>query len=142
MSEQNALKERLTALSKLGEYADFSELDWPSLATEVARLRDEKRLLAATSDVLQSLTTRLTQLQGELAESDAALAAKTRELGATQARREAAEALHSDTRLLAADSTAAQPSVWFERLDAMRSEALGEQQLTVESCDNREREMR
>ncbi|WP_300321772.1 ATP-binding protein [Accumulibacter sp.] len=142
MSEQNALKERLTALSKLGEYADFSELDWPSLATEVARLRDEKRLLAATSDVLQSLTARLTQLQGELAESDAALAAKTRELGATQARREAAEALHSDTRLLAADSTAAQPSVWFERLDAMRSEALGEQQLTVESCDNREREMR
>jgi uncharacterized protein YPO0396 len=34
--EQNALKSRLTTLSKLDEYADFNELDWQSLATEVA----------------------------------------------------------------------------------------------------------
>ena len=144
MGEQNVLKERLAALLKLGEYADFSELDWQSLASEVARLQDEKRLLESTSDVLQSLTARLTRLQGELAETDAALAARTRELGATQAKREAAEALRSDTLLLIADSAAAQPqpATCFERLDALRGEALGEHQLTVESCDNREREMR
>src|SRR5699024_3624797 len=33
-------------------------------------------------------------------------------------------------------------SAYFERLDIMRGEALGEHQLTVESCDNRESEMR
>ncbi|HCZ16285.1 MAG TPA: ATP-dependent exonuclease SbcCD, C subunit-like protein [Candidatus Accumulibacter sp.] len=144
LGDQSALKERLIALSKLGEYADFSELDWQSLATEVARLQDEKRLLEATSDVLQSLAARLARLQGEITETDAALAAKTRELGATQAKREAAEALRSDTLSLVADNAVAepQPSTFFERLDAMRHEALGEHQLSVESCENREREMR
>ncbi|MBL8369010.1 MAG: ATP-dependent exonuclease SbcCD, C subunit-like protein, partial [Candidatus Accumulibacter sp.] len=139
MGEQNALKERLSALSKLGEYGDFSELDWQSSATEVARLQDEKRLLETTSDVLQDLSARLQRLQGELTESEAALAAKTRELGATQAKREAAEALRSDTLLLVGDP---QQSAWFERLDAIRSEALGEHQLSVESCENREHDMR
>ena len=38
-TEQNALKARLNALSKLDEYADFRELDWQSLAAEVARCR-------------------------------------------------------------------------------------------------------
>lgn len=33
-------------------------------------------------------------------------------------------------------------SAYFERLDTERSKALGEHQLTIESCDNREREMR
>ncbi|HRI93139.1 MAG TPA: SbcC/MukB-like Walker B domain-containing protein, partial [Accumulibacter sp.] len=139
MGEQNALKERLSALSKLGEYGDFSELDWQSSATEVARLQDEKRLLETTSDVLQDLSARLQRLQGELTESEAALAARTRELGATQAKREAAEALRSDTLLLVGDP---QQSAWFERLDAIRSEALGEHQLSVESCENREHDMR
>lgn len=143
MSEQNALKERLSALSKLGEYGDFSELDWQSSATEVARLQDEKRLLETTSDVLQNLSARLKRLQAELAETDAALAARTRELGATQAKREAAEALRSDTLLLLADKAAQPPpATYFERLDAIRSEALGEHQLSVESCENREHDMR
>jgi uncharacterized protein YPO0396 len=147
MGEQKALKERLTALSKLGEYGDFSEfseLDWQSSATEVARLQEEKRLLETTSDVLQNLTARLQQLQGVLADSEAALATRTRELGATQAKREAAEALRSDTLAVIAKETSAQPSTstYFERLDAIRSEALGDHQLSVESCENREHDVR
>ncbi|WP_291988864.1 ATP-binding protein [Candidatus Accumulibacter sp. ACC007] len=144
MGEQKALKERLSALSKLGEYGDFSELDWQSSATEMARLQDEKRLLETTSDVLQDLSARLKRLQGELTESEAALASKMRELGATQAKRDAAETLRSDTLGLIADYAAALPQAgtYFERLDAIRSEALGEHQLSVESCENRERETR
>jgi len=140
LAEQNALKERLTALSKLDEYGDFQELDWQSLASEVAKLAEEKRLLEATSDVLQNLAVRLTRLQADLAQTEAALAEKTRDLGATQARREAAEALRQQT--LALVSEAAQDTAHFVRLGEMRAEALGEHQLTVESCENREREMR
>ncbi|SBT07734.1 conserved hypothetical protein [Candidatus Accumulibacter aalborgensis] len=140
LAEQRTLKERLTALSKLDEYGDYQELDWQSLASEVAKLEDEKRLLESASDLLQSLTARLTRLQAELAQSEAALAEKTRELGATQARREAAEGLRQQTLVLISDP--ALHAAHFERLDAVRSEALGEHQLTVESCDNREREMR
>jgi uncharacterized protein YPO0396 len=41
--EQSALKERLSILSKLGEYTDFRELDWKPVAVAIARLEAEKR---------------------------------------------------------------------------------------------------
>jgi uncharacterized protein YPO0396 len=140
---QGALKERLTVLSRLDEYADFSELDWRRLAVEVAKLQDEKHQLESTSDVLQSLSARLAALQDELAQTEADLAVKTRELGATQAKREAAESLRAQTLPLLEDASAQSGhAAYFARLEAMRGEALGEHQLTVESCDNRERDMR
>ena len=46
---QSKLKERLTVLSKLDEYADFRELDWQPLAIEAARLTDEKVKLESAS---------------------------------------------------------------------------------------------
>jgi uncharacterized protein YPO0396 len=141
-TEQNALKARLNALSKLDEYADFRELDWRSLAAEVAAMQDEKRQLESASDVLQSLTARLTALQGDLADTERILTEKTREWGAIQAKREAAENLRHQTLALADDPARAGHSRYIERLDTMRGEALGEHQLTVESCDNRERDMR
>ena len=33
-------------------------------------------------------------------------------------------------------------AIHFEKLDTLRNEILGEHQLTVESCDNRERDLR
>jgi uncharacterized protein YPO0396 len=141
-AEQGALKERLTVLSRLDEYADFSELDWRSLAVEVARLEEEKRQLESASDLLQSLSARLAALQGELSGTETALAEKTRELGATQAKREAAENLREQTLLLLETPGQASSSTHFERLEALRGEALGEHSLSVESCDNRERDMR
>jgi uncharacterized protein YPO0396 len=138
--DQKALSERLTALSRLDEYSDFRELDWPSLSAEVARLDDEKRQLEAASDLLQSLSKRLATLQGNLSLTEMTLADKTRELGATQARREAAENLRSQTTALLDGS--ASHTEHFESLDALRNEALGEHQLAVESCDNRERDLR
>ena len=140
---QKALGERLTALSRLDEYSDFRELDWRSLSAEVARLEEEKRQLEAASDLLQSLSKRLATLQGDLSLTEMALADKTRELGATQAKREAAENLRSQTAaLLDASAAHGEHFELFERLDALRNEALGEHHLAVESCDNRERDMR
>jgi len=46
-------------LSRLDEYADYNEIDWPSLATEVARLQEEKRCLESASDLLKELSERL-----------------------------------------------------------------------------------
>ncbi|HIJ87965.1 MAG TPA: ATP-dependent exonuclease SbcCD, C subunit-like protein [Desulfuromonadales bacterium] len=144
-TEQGTIKERLSALSKLGEYSDFCELDWESSALEVERLQEEKRLLEAASDLLQNLTARLTSLQQELSRTEATLAEKIRELGAISSRREAAESLREQTlALLTTTEKADQNASLYQhaRLDAMRDEALGVHQLTVESCDNRERDLR
>ncbi|MDP2783856.1 MAG: ATP-binding protein [Sulfurimicrobium sp.] len=141
-ADQNTLKERLTALSKLDEYADFRELDWQSLAVEVAKLQAEKHKLESASDVLQQLTERLTALRNALADTETQLAEKTRELGATQAKREDAEDLRDQTMTLVDTPEQASHSTLFGRLDAIRGEALGEHQVTVKSCDNLERDMR
>ena len=66
-SEQKELKARLEALSKLDEYRDFHELDWQPLATEIARLQDEKRQLESASDLLKELTVRMKALELETA---------------------------------------------------------------------------
>jgi uncharacterized protein YPO0396 len=140
--EQNALKGRIAALSRLDEYMDFGELDWQSLAVEVATLEYEKKKLESASDVLQSLTIRLKALQGDLGEAVKELEKKTRELGATQAKREAADELRNQTQALFEPLEQAGHAARFERLEAMRSESLGDHHLSVESCDNRERDMR
>ncbi len=139
--EQRALKERLDALSKLDEYTDFSELDWQTPAREGAALEFEKRQLEATSDLLRSLTERLKTLRRELAATEAELEKKSRELGGTQAKREAAEELRLLV-LAVKEGTRQEDPPRFPRLELLRQEALGEHHLSVESCDNREREMR
>jgi len=59
----------------LPEHADFRELDWNSLAVEVARLRDEKQQLESASDVLAQLTARLSEVSAALKSTDDAFAA-------------------------------------------------------------------
>ncbi len=72
-AEQNTLRERLTALSKLDEHADFCELDWKPLAVEVALLTDEKQKLESASDVLKQLTERLGSVMAELKDTESKL---------------------------------------------------------------------
>ncbi|MFU8787632.1 MAG: ATP-binding protein [Methylobacter sp.] len=139
-NQQNRLKEQLTALSKLDTYDDFRELDWQSLAVEVGQLIDEKHKLESASDVLKQLSERLQALLRELADTETLLAEKSRELGGTQAKREAAETLRHDTQALL-DAADVDHARYFARLEALSSETLGEHQLSVESCDNREREV-
>ncbi|MFH2122696.1 MAG: ATP-binding protein [Pseudomonadota bacterium] len=140
--EQNTLKERLTSLSKLDEYTDFREIDWQSLTVAVARLQEEKQKLEAASDLLKQLTEQLTALRSELTDTENQFAEKSRKLGAIQEKREAAEALRDQTREMLISPEQAILTISSERLDALRNEALGEHQLSVESCDNRERDLR
>ncbi|MBC7380374.1 MAG: ATP-dependent exonuclease SbcCD, C subunit-like protein [Burkholderiaceae bacterium] len=141
-AEQGAVNSRLQVLSQLGEYGEFRELDWQTLAIEIGRQQDEKRELESASNLLQSLTAQLATLQGQLIQTENALAEKTRDAGATLAKHEVAENLREQTLLLLGQPLQPDQAAQIERLDTLRVEALGEHQLTVESCDNREREMR
>jgi uncharacterized protein YPO0396 len=141
-NEQNGLKKRLEAFSKLDEYTDFSELDWQSLAVEIATLEYERKNLETASDLLRSLTLRLKTLQDELVEARNELEKKTGERGATEAKREAAAELRRLTLTLQESTEQEGFTAYFERLEALSDEALGDRHLTVESCDNREREVR
>ncbi|MES2264535.1 MAG: ATP-binding protein [Pseudomonadota bacterium] len=141
-AERGVIKARLDTLLRLEEFRDFRELAWAELVAEVARMTDEYRKLEAASDVLKQLNEQLQQLQRELAATETGLGARNKELGAVQSRHEAAEELYAQTRASHGAIPAAQLEQAAKRLDDIRAKALGEHQLTVESCDNREQDAR
>jgi uncharacterized protein YPO0396 len=140
-NEQKEVKARLETLSKLDEYRDFRELNWRPLAIEVTRQEDEKRRLEAASDILKILTGQLKELEEALVLTERQLEERKDRRSRTEQKKSDAEILSRQTRTLH-DQAAPDHAEYFARLATLRTEALGEQQLTVESCDNREREMR
>ena len=153
-NEQRGIQERLGSLSRLGEYTDFREIDWPALATEIARLREEERRLATASDVLAQLNVRLAEVNGRLAASETELETHRDARSKTEQKQHDTEALREQTCAVldGADPTSEPLRSRFERLGEMQADALGDHQgassrserksLTVESCDNREQDMR
>ena len=139
--EQGELKERLSILSKLGEYTEFRDLDWKPVATEIARLEDEKRQLEAASDLLKTLTAQLATMEEALKVTERQLDERKDKRSKTEQKIGAAEDLRKQAEACWAELPENAPHR-FAMLDEMRAEALGTQGLTVESCDNRERDMR
>lgn len=139
--EQKAVQRHLEILSKLDEYRDFFEVDWRPLAVAVARLTAEKAELEAASDILKTLAGQLEELAGALAETERQLEEHKDRRSKTEQKKSDVEGLIKGSRELLAEATPGHAD-YFTRLADLRAEALGAQQLTVESCDNREREMR
>lgn len=138
--ERKSLANRLDALTRLEEFTTFEEMDWASLTTEIAALMDERSRLESASDVLKQLNERLRELQQTLKMTET-------ELQNTRDKRAKVEQRQSDTQDLRLQTEALLQNAVFEKgllptLEAMYAEALGEHQLTVESCDNREQDVR
>ena len=138
--EQRDRQGRLETLAKLEEFSRFADVDWMSPTREIAALRAEYARLESTSNVLQELTTQLAAARSRLTEYDGARSEALRKHGDITSRRTAAQEL----RVVAAAVADAKPvtDAHAARLDDWRATALGEHQLTVESCDNREQDVR
>ncbi|MFA5632213.1 MAG: ATP-binding protein [Porticoccaceae bacterium] len=135
-----SLSERRDALSRLEEFTQFDELDWASIATVIAQLEEERRRLESASDILQQLNQRLRELQ-QTQQTTALQLQDARDKRAKLEQRQAdAQALREQTEeLLSDEEPDLRPTT---QLEQMRAEALGEHQLSVESCDNREQDVR
>ena len=139
--EQSTLKERLSILARLVEYADFRDLDWQPVAVGIARLETERRELEATSDLLKTLTAQLAALEEALVKTEDQLDQRKDKRSKTEQKITATQGLQRQAQTLlvgVADDTIRR----FAMLEGMREEAGGSQILTIESCDNREHEMR
>ena len=139
--KQSSLKERLRVLSNLNEYTDFRDVDWKPVAVTIARLATEKRELEAASDLLKTLTARLAALEKALKETEGQLKDRHANSSKTEQKISDAEELRQQAQALLAETTEV-TAQRFAMLAEMREEALASQVLTVESCDNRERDMR
>lgn len=141
-TEHSRVKEQTIRLARIGEFRDFQELDWPPLAAEIATLEVEKKALEAASDLLQTLVGQLAALEQKLRDTENDLAERNKDLARNEEKQEQARSQLADCQAsLAALSETVRLSR-FPQLETWRAEALGKQVLTVESCDNRERDMR
>jgi uncharacterized protein YPO0396 len=140
--EQQTLRDHLQALDKLEEYREFAELDWQTTATELAALHDEKRRLEAASDVLKLLAAELAALESALDDTNRKLTERRDERARTALKHEQAQALRDQLRQRLAEPESAAQSARFAAIDALRTEALGEHTISVESCDAREQDLR
>lgn len=127
---------------QLAVYVNFAELDWKPLVSAIDQLEREQRELAASSDLLRTLQEQLQELSAAQAESEAQHQSVTR-LQATVAEKLCrARDLRAECARLVHDVGGATRAAYYPALALLRAEALGEHALTVESCDNRERDMR
>jgi uncharacterized protein YPO0396 len=134
--------EQKTALTRLGEFRDFTELDWQDVSRSMARLEAEKTDLEKASDMLHTLSAQLDALEGEIAQTDAALDANKSDYARNAEKQDAASGLLNDCRRITGDTGDPEQTEVFSHLEEIRETALGDHRLTVESCDNRERDMR
>jgi uncharacterized protein YPO0396 len=141
-SAEKALEERLQNLARLAEYRTFQDLDWRPLVVQIHDLETERRALEAASDVLRTLQERLSAVETDLGATEAQLDQhKSAETESNLKRNQAKELRDACQAMIAATAAETQART-FPRLDEMRPKALGPHILSVESCDNREKDFR
>jgi len=140
--ERDALRDRLGKLQQLSATVSFQDLDWGSIALEIERLEAERRKLEEGSDKLKTLKGQLDALERAIAEAQRRLEDGTGERFKLDERRTEAERQKSAAEADLAALAEAARMQYFPKLEALRPEALGEHKLTVESCSNREHDMR
>jgi uncharacterized protein YPO0396 len=141
-AELKRISEQITNLARIGEFRDYQELDWQPLVADIASLEQEKRTLEAASDLLHTLADQLTTLEKTIDQTEADIRERHQEQARNEEKQTQSRALLADCQESLASLEAAARLLRFPQLEAMRGEALGEQTLSVESCDNRERDMR
>lgn len=139
-AELRRLEERRGVLDRLDEFRSFREIDWAGVAAEIAKQEDEQSRLEASSDRLRSLREELSQVREELLAAEAATQQVRDDL--SRLRQKLDDAITSHRGLI--DEIAADPlePAIAGRLEELRAEVLGEQVVTIESCDNREKDLR
>ena len=137
--EQASITAQKSTLAKLVEYRDYRELDWRTVTLQVTALEDERTQLKAASDILQTLTQRLSELEADLAATEKLFGEQRERRAKTEQKINDAQALQRQTEALRGEGHTRADE---KALAALQQQALGEVMLTVESCDPREREMR
>ena len=134
------LEGRLETLARLEEFTRFADIDWMGVARGIAALTEERTRLEAASNTLQELARVLNGVQVRLEETESRRSEAIGKRGEIRAKRAAAQELRDQAA--AVRESMALDEAQIERLEGWRAEALGEHQLSVESCDSREQEVR
>jgi len=143
--QKKDLQENLTNLIRLGEFRDFSDLDWKSIILDISRLEEEKKRLEEASDILKTLEHQLEILEKEIdvTEQDVKQARDTlsKNEEKQQQTRLGIQTCDQDMSVWKTMENAQTHSL-IKQMDIMRLKELEKHTLAIESCDGREKELR
>ena len=139
-TQRKWLDEQRSALGKLELFNDYADIDWSSVAKRIADLSAEREQLANASDVLRQLDQQIEAAKEEQSETNRILIEVRKTHSKVEERRDNATKLRTET--LAQLEAEPQSDALAPRIDAIRADVLGEHQFTVETCDNREKDVR
>ncbi|MDQ3001362.1 MAG: ATP-dependent exonuclease SbcCD, C subunit-like protein [Fibrobacterota bacterium] len=140
--EQKTLRTRLEKIQQLRVFEDFRDLDWKPLALDIARLEEARKSLEAESDTLRTLQAQLTAVEDNLSAIQKDLDKARDGLTETRLKRSLASDAARECALVLDSLAEESRSRDFPILDAMRKVELADAVFTVESCDNKEKEIR
>jgi len=141
LAEQKDLGRRLVLLEKLDEYHDYHDMDWRSLASDIAELTEERRRLEEASDLLRTLTEQLEEASRKIEGVDKDLEAQKDQRSRTLQKQVDTEGMRQRTQEILDAAPPDDPQI-SEQLDEVCGAFLKEHLLSVETCDNREQDMR
>lgn len=132
----------LQALNKLEVYSDYQDMNWQPLIQTIETLQDELRQLESASNLLQTLTHKLQELENERIQNENRYDEFKKELNRTELKIEQAEHLYQETQQYVSDPENQSDQDFFPKIDEYRTNVFGEHTLSVESCDTREQALR
>ncbi len=139
--ETEKLEDRRRALDRLHSFAYFEDIHWQPAAARIEAISSEIARLESDSDVLQTLSRHLEELEARITASEQELDSAKAEIARLEDRLAQAREQREQARELL-QSSDTPPAELAERIEPLRTEVLGEHRLTVESCDNRQQELR
>lgn len=139
--QRKALAKRMDALSRLEEFTNYDEIDWQSVAREIAHLIDERGRLEAASDVLRQLNEKLRSIEETLNSANSELEIAREKRTRLDQRIQDSEELRQ--KILQELSNASEDEAVSSRLSVICAEATDKlAPLSIESCDQREQFVR
>ncbi|KMQ51864.1 Chromosome segregation, SMC-like protein [Chitinispirillum alkaliphilum] len=142
---QSKLKElriRKENLVRLESFTRFEEIDWRPLSVRITELDKERQELEEASDVLKTLIHKLEQLNQRLRELESVLDSFKDERSKNEEKQNNTKQLLEQCTEMMDSGESQQRNQLFEQLDTLREKVLGKHQLSVESSDRRQQELR
>jgi uncharacterized protein YPO0396 len=137
----SGLQEQRDLLYQLRAFERFEDLNWRPYAERIQAIDEEIASLERDSDILGRLRGQLEELETNITKEEAAVSDLTSEIARYDDRRQQAEQLRQETEETIAASEESLEAL-AAAIEPLREEALGEHRLTVESCDNRQTDVR
>jgi uncharacterized protein YPO0396 len=141
-NEVNGQNQVLGHWQQLAMFDDFNAVDWMPLVSEIDTLEREQQALAASSDMLRTLQLQFAELSAAQEKTEEQWSAVKTSHAKTGEKLEQATLGLADCATLQQATPEDARAWYFPRLESLREQALGQHTLTVESCDNREKDFR